>query len=249
MELSADAFSLHSGVMELGYQAEMHLPGGQNFKVPLVSTPLPHAPLNGSPMNMLLSGNLLNVLLLALVPPQAFTVPKKELNRWSQAGAFRFVIPQASNAQMMQIAHRVLLLLIEPGKVQVQQNIEMRLYGDHPRGAYQVLLAIRASVNSVAGVSADNGRLKLTLGLQGISNISVIRSSIRNVDAEHLTGIIRQLVSTLLLPRQNQLLAEGMPLPLVGNLGVHHLGVAPGHNVLKLFIPPSLRSAQAPVAV
>ncbi|XP_053250713.1 BPI fold-containing family A member 2 [Podarcis raffonei] len=231
IQLRPSSTSLRNGVMQIGYEGTVRLPGGQNYIVPSGTAPLPHAPLGDAPMNMLLSDHLLSAMLRAFLTPRAINIHSpQEITAFSQQMAALSGFKGAIRA--LQVSYGAPVLALTVGRIEVKQNIDVKVYsGRH-------LFTVRATVTSLGAVSVAGGSLRLTLHLEGIDNLSLINSSVGNFDVQHLTSAISHLVSAFLLPHQNHLLAEGFPLPLVQQLGIDHLNAAPGQNTLLLFAPP-----------
>ncbi|XP_060119522.1 BPI fold-containing family B member 1 [Heteronotia binoei] len=219
------SFHLYEDSLQLVYEGQN--PGGQSIMIPPDSHPLPSIPLDGSPMNMVLSSNYLESAFQALLPPRVFN-----LGGQSECAVLvhqiAAVVRKVSHIQAVQITTGTPSLSLSVGKIQLWQPIEIRVYTEHPAGAYGPLFTIRLNIVWLAHPSLDGGKLIFTLHSPRLENLSLVGSAAGNYDVQHLTGLILRAVSACLLPHQNQMLAEGIPVPLVQELGLTSQNIAAG---------------------
>ncbi|XP_048354017.1 BPI fold-containing family B member 1 [Sphaerodactylus townsendi] len=237
-QLAPESFRLHDGSLNLVYEGQIQMPGGQIVTLPPDSVPISAKPLEGSPMNMILSGKYVALALRALLPPRVFN-----LGRQNEVAAFRSqiaaVIPKASNIRVLQIASGLPSLSLAVGKVEVWQPVEIRAFAEHPTEADRPLLTIRVTLALLAHPSIADGKMMFTLHRPRIASLVPVSSSIGNFDGQLLTGVMTRLLSASLLPHQNKILAEGIPIPLVQQLGLNSLRVSAGKDGLLVFVPPN----------
>ncbi|XP_077192484.1 BPI fold-containing family B member 1-like [Paroedura picta] len=238
-QLTPESFRLHDGSLQMVYGGNVPMPEGHS-----ISAPLPSVSRGDSRLNMALSHNYVASMLETLLPAQTLT-----LGSQGKDPPFRqeiaAVLPRAHDVQALQIRTGTLSLSLAVGRIQVRLPIEIRAYRENPVGAYGPLFVIRINLVLLAHPSVSGGKLILSLHTPSIESISLLSSSIGNFDAQHLTGMLTRVMSTYLVPYVNRILAEGIPIPLVHNLGVDSMQVVAGKDALFLVVQRGMAPVSA----
>ncbi|KAL8179872.1 UNVERIFIED_CONTAM: hypothetical protein K2H54_073760 [Gekko kuhli] len=223
--MSPESFSLYDDRMQLAYESKVEMPGGHSVMIP-DSGPLPSMPLEGSAMNMVMSGQYLTKAVQALAPPQVLNLACQ-----IKVGA---EYSEASNVWAQNIRIGELSLSLAVGRSRMWLPVEVPVYTGHPSGGYGPRFIVRLNLDFLAHPSIVAGKLVFSLHNPRTQDLRLQSSSVGNFDAQHVTVIITQIASECIMPHLNRHLAQGIPMPLVQNVDSSSLHIAAGKDALLL---------------